>query len=572
MFLLNGQTLVNYVAQPIFLLSDAPSQEVAIAGDDGQMGSLSTNSLLDPTTIEERTKVIIRDSFSNEKLLRFGELTFQNRRIPKGIIQSGANHLIADFIFDDQVLTKNKAHLLEHQMSNWDNQTRIFAEQTEPQKKFGFQFTDTISQYTGQLLSDTYIKSGLVAIHDSTINITGLFKGSLTLDSTAIVQTAEVSAFYLKVSAQGKIMGFQLVEKIDTTQGVQFSELVKGKVILSSGYDQGAVKINGQLTTLSGARGIFIAKMGEQSSNLIQDISMNVPVVLKGLAYSTDTTQIGLVIQGLDTMRSVGNHLIGQSNLNQLSVASLSAQGVLRWSRKVLTAPLNLSKLAFTNGGLNGLFLGLTFQDSLKLYGHKLYSKGQTDIAIIKFDPNGSIIQVDTFGTPEEETISQMMLSENLLFFGGEMNGPRKIRSIGLIDFINESAFDNRVYISAILDTLGTHLPAPDTSAFAAVQKTPLLIEQKEIKELQRSVSIFAFPNPFEDELTLQFHAQHSETWSLRMVDNLGSVIKQISQPVTAGFNSTKLSTVTLLPGMYFLQCVAPDGFIMQTIKVIKTK
>jgi hypothetical protein len=89
-------------------------------------------------------------------------------------------------------------------------------------------------------------------------------------------------------------------------------------------------------------------------------------------------------------------------------------------------------------------------------------------------------------------------------------------------------------------------------------------------KTREFSSAIFAFPNPFQDELTLQFQTLQSSKWTLRIMDNLGAVVKQFGQDVNSGFNSVKLSTSALQPGIYFLQCINAEGYLLQTLKVVK--
>lgn len=559
---------VDYVNPPSFLLSD--ELPVALSPETEPTGTYVESNLIEQE-VDEKLQVIIQDSFQQEQLLNFGSLSFQNRRIPKAIIKTDSSHLFGDYVYGEQVFSKNRAHRLVHQFANWDNETSFFMEEVQAAKKFGFEYTDTLIQYQGQLVSDDFVLPRLCTPQDTGFVITGLLKGSLHLDSFLLAQTAQLSAFYLKVSRQGQPMAFQLIEKLDTLQGVQFSENQEGKILVASGYTQGNLIINGQSQSLHHPQGFFISQMSEERTRLLQDIGCTTPVQLKGIAYSSDTSQIGLLVNGVDDIQISGSSL-SVSTGTQLKVLSLSAQGVLKWSKEIPTATLDLSKLAFSNGKRKGLFLGLTFRDSLKVDTHRLKSKGQEDIALLKYDSTGVIVQLDTFGTVDGETVSQMMLSENVLFFGGELKGTTKTRSIGVMDYINASAFDGRVYISAVVDTIGANLPFPDTNVIAETLQIPAQNEHKVVKKLQRSVAMFAFPNPVQDELTLQFQAQDSEIWKLQLVDNLGSVVKQISQQVNPGFNSTKLSTASLAPGMYFLQCVAPDGYIMQTTKVVKTR
>jgi hypothetical protein len=218
------------------------------------------------------------------------------------------------------------------------------------------------------------------------------------------------------------------------------------------------------------------------------------------------------------------------------------------------------------------LFLGLTYRDSFEVSQQKFVSKGNTDVLIVKYDTTGNVILAESHGSVDEETVSHLMDTEHFLFFGGEMNGSTKFRKMGLSDYINQTAYEDRVYISAIVDTIGAVFEIPDTTL---VPTTVNSIDQKpsmkvDTRPKEYSSTIFAFPNPFQDELTLQFQAPQNSKWTLRILDNLGAVVKQIGQDVISGFNSVKLSTSTLQPGIYFLQCINADGYLLQTLKVVK--
>lgn len=562
---------VNFYSNPVFLLPE--NQEVPQTFDSPHNDEqLVSSSFLTPEEEEsERLQVIIQDTFRQEKLLNFGELTFENRRIPKGIIKTDSSRVFGDYIFGDQKFLKQPAHKLVHQYANWDTETNLFMEETEPQRKYTFEYSDTSMQYQGRLESNLFLQTTLCVPQDTGLIITGVMSGELSLDSVSIASTDDLTAFYLKISRQGELMGLQLIEKIDTARGIKFTHHANGDVILATGFTEEGLVVNGQNQSLTNEQGIFIAKTNEFNTQVVQELGNDNFASLKGLAYSTDASQIGLLLHGIDSVWHAGTGLLSRTE-NHLSVLSLSAQGVLKWAKKIPSPTLDLDNMALSNGANKGLFVGLTYYDTLSLETNRLQSKGQEDIAILKYDTTGTLIQLDTFGTVDGETVSQMMVSENVVFFGGEMKGATKNRSIGLIDFINDTALDGRVYISAVTDTLGANLPPLDTNEVSETLQLPTQTLEQSTKPIQRSVPIFAFPNPFQDELNLQFHAQASETWGLVLVDNLGSVVKRVNQQVQLGFNTTKISTALLPAGMYFLQCIAPDGYIMQTIKVVKTR
>ena len=534
--------------------------------------SLLQSFLEDPVEEDnERLEVRISDDYDQERLLRFGELTFENQRIPKGIIAVDSFQLFGDFVFGNQVLAKTPAHHLIFQASNWDTRTDVYMEETEPGSKYGFLFSDTLIEYHGLLASQLFLKPQHISIQDTSLVVAGIFKGDLQLDSTLIGYSDDLSAFYLKVSRQGTPQGIQIVEKIDTLLGIHFSESRQGQVALAAGFDEGVLTVNGQTVTMPFQKGIILAKLNQDQAEIIQKIEGNDPVLIKGISFDPDTTQIGLLLYGLDSLRQGALGVAGQS-ANKVSIASFSSEGILKWTVSLAADHLDLLQMAISDGLDNGIFAGFTYRDSLHIGNSLLNSKGEEDIAIVKYDSAGEMVQIDTIGSPNRETVSQMMHSDYVLFFGGELSGPTKIRTIGLMDYYNETDLDGRVYISAIADTLGMDMQPTDTLIESALPKLPLAEKAEVAKPLQLSVPLFVFPNPFQEELNLQFHALETETWEIRLLDNLGSVVRQQPQEVTKGFNNTRFSTLSVPPGMYFLQCVSAKGYVLQSAKVVKVK
>jgi Secretion system C-terminal sorting domain len=518
---------------------------------------------------------VINDTLSDETLKDFGTVIYAGLRIPKGIISTGQGSRFVDYVMGDQTLDKQPAGQLIHYSSDWSKDRTMVAAKSQTPNRYDFEYSDTLLQYSGFLQADQYLKPHFFQAQDTFVLASGVFKGNLKLDTNAIVQSEHLSIFYLKYTRNGVPVAFQMVEKIDTNTGVYFSELKSGTLLVACGYKQGAVIINNTPKALNAPQGSIIAQLGGNAPKVVAQIQAATLPTIKGLVYSNDTTQIGLLLQGTDTLWQTSNGIAQGSN-NGLVVAGITSQGVVKWSRKLPLNTLETSKMALSNGANKGLFVGLTYRDSLKIGQHRFISQGGSDVSILKFDTMGAIIQHEAIGSAGDETVSKMMESAFYLFLGGDLKGNVSNRTLGLMDYVNQTSSYDRAYISAVYDTVGTRIEVADSNLVETIESKLNLSAQVSKKQptaidpSPKQVFILAFPNPFQDELTLQFQAPQNSKWTLRIMDNLGAVVKQIGQDVSSGFNSVKLSTSTLQPGIYFLQCINAEGYLLQTLKVVK--
>jgi hypothetical protein len=73
------------------------------------------------------------------------------------------------------------------------------------------------------------------------------------------------------------------------------------------------------------------------------------------------------------------------------------------------------------------------------------------------------------------------------------------------------------------------------------------------------------YPNPFTDYATIEFENKNSENYSIKIYNNLGQVVKIISNIIT---NKIKINRENLSSGIYFFQ-LKNDSGIRQTGKLV---
>ncbi|MDW7694046.1 LamG-like jellyroll fold domain-containing protein [Flammeovirgaceae bacterium SG7u.111] len=85
------------------------------------------------------------------------------------------------------------------------------------------------------------------------------------------------------------------------------------------------------------------------------------------------------------------------------------------------------------------------------------------------------------------------------------------------------------------------------------------------------SVSMIGYPNPFGEELLLEFDQLNTENMTISIADVLGNIVFVESVPVNSIMHTHKINTKMLLEGVYLVRAIMDDGATI-VIKVAKSK
>ncbi|MGM0612585.1 MAG: T9SS type A sorting domain-containing protein [Bacteroidota bacterium] len=89
------------------------------------------------------------------------------------------------------------------------------------------------------------------------------------------------------------------------------------------------------------------------------------------------------------------------------------------------------------------------------------------------------------------------------------------------------------------------------------------------IQEAKSSVNeVVAFPNPFKEDLTIEFEMNKNAPVEVELFNMVGDVLRQKTINATAGENAIKFNTASLTNGVYFYRFNAGDKII--TRKLVK--
>jgi len=82
--------------------------------------------------------------------------------------------------------------------------------------------------------------------------------------------------------------------------------------------------------------------------------------------------------------------------------------------------------------------------------------------------------------------------------------------------------------------------------------------------------SLKAYPNPFNEDLTINFTSYENKKITYVMFDMMGNQVIKESVEVVKGDNEFKINTNDIGHGVYFINMTGSDGKKTSTLKVVK--
>lgn len=560
---LNKATSVSAQSLPDF----APP--IPFKSDEDVLTSLTTGEepLFEPLIIP------IVDTFSKESLLDFGYVKYLGNTIPKGIMATNNAIKQFDYAYDSSPINKeNLTYRVKH-VQDWDAKRSIFVAQLGSSKEYALVCEDSSYTFERHLITNDFLLPQQVSIADTTFVIAGVVQGNLSLDSFVISNTSQLSAFVLVLGASGLLHSFTLIENIDTTQGIYFSENRAGTIMVATAFKNSNLLLNGQAYNPGTSEGLLLCKWNNGQFSPLKVIQPNAESKWKGVSLNAAADQINIAITSADSLRISGDQLASNAGSNVV-LAALSAQGTLKWQHRIQDSSLQVNKMGIVSDDAQGLLFALTYRDSLDLSGKRFTSAGQDDVLLGKLDAQGSLKWSRSVGTVDQEEVSQVSYSSGLFFYGGQFSGATKLRPMGEVWYDNRTPHNERVYISFVIDS--TYVPdtttqVPNTEAvFIPMDKgqqiAPLQVRTPQLETPEVQV----YPNPFRNEVTIEFMLNSAANYTLRLIDNLGGTLKSIPLSGQVGYNAQTLQTNNLPAGMYFLQLTDSVGRLVKTMRVVK--
>lgn len=515
----------------------------------------------------------VMDTLPSELLMDFSYVKYLGGVIPKGIVQAGGQNLYWEYAYDPSPILKTSLPYVTKSYKDWDANRSIISAQLIPDKQFAIIYEDSTTILEKFLTSEQYLSIRHVSVGDSLATIAGIVKGDFRLDNAPVANTNDLSIFVYSVDTSGLLHSFTLLENIDTTQGIYFSENRNGTLALATGFKSNQLRLNGQAYDPGIPEGLLLCTWTNGQFSPLKVIQANAANHWQGLSLNAAADQVNIALRGVDSLRSSGTQWLSNAG-NKVALAALSTQGTLKWQYAIADSTLQADKMGMVSDDAQGLLFALSYRDSLTLSDRGFRSAGQQDILLGKLDAQGTLAWARSFGTVDQENVSQVSYSSGLFFYGGQFSGATKLRPLGEVWYDNRTPYNDRVYISFVIDSTyvpDTTVQVPNTTALLIpedkVQNTVPLARNTNVLE---NPEVLVYPNPFRNEVTIEFMLNQSAHYTLRLVDNLGGTLKVIPFAAQVGYNAQTLQTQYLPAGMYFLQLTDGAGRLVKTQRIVK--
>lgn len=526
----------------------------------------------DSISVEPITTLIL-DSLHHEQLQDFGSITYLGKTIPKGLIKSDRGFHAFNYSYGDAFVEKINLTELTHFQQNWDREQSVAISVDSPKTNYKLIYLDTLTDWNKSITSSSYLKIHHLSFTDTTILVGGTVNGSFKYNDNSISTTTDLSAFILSIDTSGLLHSFNLIENIDTTRGIYFSENRAGKIMVATAFKNSNLLLNGLAYNPGTSEGLLLCEWSNGQFSPLKVIQPNAASKWKGVSLNAAADQINIAITSADSLRISGDRLASNAGSNVV-LAALSAQGTLKWQHRIQDSSLQVNKMGIVSDDAQGLLFALTYRDSLNLSGKRYTSAGQDDVLLGKLDAQGSLKWSRSVGTVDQEEVSQVSYSSGLFFYGGQFSGATKLRPMGEVWYDNRTTHNDRVYISFVIDS--TYVPdtttqVPNTEAVyipmdKAQQVNPLQVRTPQLETPEVQV----YPNPFRNEVTIEYMLNSAANYNLRLIDNLGVSLKSIPLAGQVGYNAQTLQTNNLPRGMYFLQLTDSVGRLVKTLRIVK--
>jgi hypothetical protein len=498
--------------------------------------------------------------YGSDEFDQFGYLQKGGDSYPKGLFKTGtANDRHYDYYVLDNNQKRKTIPNLRFYVESWDDSTLVYIEKTA--QGFAIESED---QWRKLVESSQWVEATDFKKNRSGYWITGRFSGSLTYQDVVIGTSTDTSVFVLQIGPDGVLHTPYILHNVRNSSGLDFHSTAYGTIISGASRSNyvGMGSGIGNIGNLY-AGGLFSIRLDSNYlySAVPHGLSLGNNMQLVKSAVSPDGSQTTYLIKGSGTIVHSGTSLVSSLTAGYWLVTT-SSTGQLKWTLPLGKINLSEKELDMTYSDSLGLYLGLTFRDTLSLGLQQWISKGGKDVFIAKINPNGTLYSAQSYGSSDDEVIKKLFHNSGFLYLGGDYHGATAERSIGNNKFVNlgmPRANLSRAYMTYLTD-LDLLQPSDSLGQGIATRQ----------KADTGNSFLKAFPNPFKDELMVNIGG-HPGKCQVKLLDMLGKTIYVENCEIPASGSQTfKLSQFGQLPtGVYFVQANASDGKV-QTVKVVK--
>lgn len=490
--------------------------------------------------------------------VNFGSVFFQGESQPKGVISDGIKSYYMDY---NTWGNTDKLHDLplntQFFIDDWDNGQLVWITQnTHNNYSVKSESALPIREWNIEIKS-TIISTRFFEKVDSLYLIGGTFQGNLSVGGVNVAESNNLSAYIVRISPNGIILGVSTVNGIDTNSEVGFSR-TESRVNMSVVSGASNIKVNGStIATNSGS----IVNLS--SDNLITSVINNPINIGNGLkllksSQSKNDSLVTYLLRGNGTY-SIGGQSYHLDGSNDYLLVTINQNNTLLWAERFPVEKIVSGQIDICYAG-NNLSLTATFKDTIQIQSQSFISLGGSDIVILIFNNHGTISHSDHYGTIQDEHVSNVLYGNERLYFAGAFGGNISYRAIGKHNYLTLSNSMSNPYIS--------YIDAPQSKAFKSIADRSFTERNLHLNMSKASV----YPNPFNDHLYLGLTAEEGEQYEVRLFNSVGNLINEKRFISVKGRMEIDITSGQNLPlGIYFVTLVSNTHSTKQ-FKVIRSK
>ncbi|WP_353485332.1 hypothetical protein, partial [Haliscomenobacter sp.] len=371
--------------------------------------------LIEPSMDVDAQKIVIHtftDTTAKQSIDRFSTVISEGKTTPKLVFNTGNKQHYYNYSHQIQELGHFEQAGIEHLIEDWDEWTDYYVRSSVQHKEYLITRQDTNSVWALPLVSDSLLSVEHFTQYDSVLYVAGYYKGLLYLGGQPIDSIAshdQTGLFFLQITKNGQVKDISLVENIDTSGGLAFSENKAGIIQVAAQAQNDSLKINNQFQALPQAGSVFLLRYSDDNQlQFINAIGGSSQTTIGGLtlAIGGNASTIALFGGGSTSIQNGYPTLVPGDSLTLLSFAN---NGSFTKARTSAAAHLLPHKFAISYGAGNGLLLGLTYDQTTTFFGDTLSNEGLEDIAIMKYAVNDTLEWGELYGTSDNESVSKMM-------------------------------------------------------------------------------------------------------------------------------------------------------------------
>lgn len=489
-----------------------------------------------------------------DEFVNLGEAYSNGMSVPKGLFrdQQGKG-LYYDYFIHNTSTERKTIPNIKFSLEDMDNSSLAYIGKEDNALAYYLSYEDTLQDWTIPIISSEFLEVKHLSREATELVVSGLFQGTLLFGSEEVANATSISAIVLYISTTGTLIATRKIVNFDPNTPLTF-ERSEDNLLISGRTGSAALWINDQATIVESQPNQYFMLENPMSTATYQYhsnmLNTSAGVTLLKTAHSKLTGGRTYLFGGTGTVE-INAQPIAYVNTNQLTLVSLTPMGTLAWVNTLNASSYDATELDLTDGDNGSVFLGITFTDTLSASNLTAISNGGKDIAILKYEVDGILTGIRSFGSNDDEEVKRCVFSGGNLYFGGNYHGLTFERLIG--SNIYENYPGDTPYSKAYI----TYLPS---NVFgSSIGGRPK--DDSKRRTISSSADIHARPNPFSDKIQVLFHSKVMAEHTVQLVNSLGTIVWQQKTSLFEGQNMISINDLQMLPtGIYVLQVFTDKG------------